>query len=197
MTELVYPIGDVAPMIPPMGARNVLQMPSPDVEIFPIIREDGLVIGRATRDYCHNGSRLLHPVVHLHIIDREANIYLQKRSMTKDLLPGRWDTAVGGHIKYGESVVEALLRECSEELNLREFNPVHICSYRYDTRRDAEFVFVFAAVGHFNLVPDRNEVDEGLWWTIPQIEKAAGGRRLTPNFVKEFNMIKDKLLALL
>ena len=184
-------------MIPPAGAPKAADKLPRDVEIFPVIREDGMVVGRAERDYCHNGSRLLHPVVHLHIIDREANIYLQKRSMRKDLLPGRWDTAVGGHIKYGESVVEALLRECSEELSLQEFNPIHLMSYRYDTRRDAEYVFVFAAVGHFDLRPDKDEVDEGRWWTIEQIEKAMGGRRLTPNFVKEFKMIKPSLTALL
>ena len=78
----------------------------------------GLVYGRATRDWCHSGSKVLHPVVHLHIVDRFGNIYLQKRAMTKDLLPGYWDTAVGGHVTYGEQAVEALYREAAEELGL-------------------------------------------------------------------------------
>ena len=35
-------------------------------ERFPIVDEEGRVVGSATRGECHNGSRLLHPVVHLH-----------------------------------------------------------------------------------------------------------------------------------
>ena len=36
-------------------------------ERFPIVDEEGRVIGSATRGECHNGSKLLHPVVHLHV----------------------------------------------------------------------------------------------------------------------------------
>ena len=69
-------------------------------EKFPIVDEKGTVIGQATRGECHNGSRLLHPVVHLHVF-RSGDLYLQKRPEWKDIQPGKWDTAVGGHIDYG------------------------------------------------------------------------------------------------
>ena len=80
-------------------------------EWFPLIDEQGNTIGKATRRECHNGSKLLHPVVHLHIINNDGELYLQKRSMNKDIQPGKWDTAVGGHIDYGETVEEALARD--------------------------------------------------------------------------------------
>ena len=73
-------------------------------EWFPLIDEQGNTIGKATRRECHNGSKLLHPVVHLHIINNDGELYLQKRSMNKDIQPGKWDTAVGGHIDYGDTV---------------------------------------------------------------------------------------------
>ena len=38
-------------------------------EIFPIVDEEGRVIGSATRGECHSGSHLLHPVVHLHVFN--------------------------------------------------------------------------------------------------------------------------------
>ena len=69
-----------------------------NTEILPIVEPNGLVIGRSSRKACHSHPDLLHPVVHLHIIDPYDNIYLQKRSASKDLYPGRWDTAVGGHV---------------------------------------------------------------------------------------------------
>ena len=96
--------------------------------MLPIVEPSGNVIGQSTREYCHGGSKLLHPVVHLHIINRFGELYLQKRSMNKDLLPGMWDTAVGGHVGYGESIHEALFREAGEELGFTRFNPVFINS---------------------------------------------------------------------
>ena len=69
-------------------------------ELFPLVDKDGQVIGSATRGECHRGSRLLHPVVHLHVYNSKGDIYLQLRPKRKDIQPGKWDTAVGGHIAY-------------------------------------------------------------------------------------------------
>ena len=85
-------------------------------EWFPLVNEKGETIGKATRKECHNGSKMLHPVVHLHIFNKAGDLYLQKRSINKDIQPGKWDTAVGGHIDYGETVEDALHREVREEL---------------------------------------------------------------------------------
>ncbi len=65
-------------------------------EIFPLVDEQGNVIGSATRSECHSGSGLLHPVIHLHVFDSEGRLYLQRRPLWKDIQPGKWDTAVGG-----------------------------------------------------------------------------------------------------
>ena len=67
-------------------------------EMFPIVDEQGNITGTATRGECHSGSKLLHPVVHLHIFNANGDLYLQKRPEWKDIQPGKWDTAVGGHI---------------------------------------------------------------------------------------------------
>ena len=83
-------------------------------ERFPIVDEEGRVVGAATRGECHNGSRLLHPVVHLHVFNSQGEVYLQKRPEWKDIQPGKWDTSVGGHMDYGETPEQALLREVGE-----------------------------------------------------------------------------------
>ena len=69
-------------------------------EMFPVVDEQGNITGAATRGECHSGSRLLHPVVHLHIFNTKGELYLQKRPEWKDIQPGKWDTAVGGFSKY-------------------------------------------------------------------------------------------------
>ncbi len=47
-------------------------------EMFPIVDEQGNITGAATRGECHNGSKILHPVVHLHVFNLKE-IYTFKR----------------------------------------------------------------------------------------------------------------------
>lgn len=192
MVELVYPVEDVAPVVPVLPFGKTLTG-----EMFPLIDPSGLVTGRSTREYCHSGAKVLHPVVHLHVIDRSGRLYLQKRSMKKDIQPGKWDTAVGGHVSYGESIIEALYRESSEELGFRDFNPVHLLSYIFESDIEREYVSVFAAVGNFDLSPDLDEVDDGRFWPMDEIEENLGKSLFTPNFEKEFAKVRIPLCALL
>lgn len=195
MVELIYPY-DVAPMVPAPTADSSMQN-SASGEFFPIVEPNGLVVGRAAREYCHSGAKPLHPVIHIHIIDRFSRIYLQKRSMRKDIQPGKWDTAVGGHVSYGESIVEAVYREAYEELRFHEFNPIHLETYEFESSVEREMVSVFAAVGSYDLQPDPEEVAEGRWWPLEEIDASIGKGVFTPNFESEFQMIRKSLLALL
>ena len=47
-------------------------------EMFPIVDEQGNIVGVATRGECHDGSKKLHPVVHLHVFNSKGELYLQK-----------------------------------------------------------------------------------------------------------------------
>ena len=195
MVELIYPY-EMAPVVPTPTASSKAVM-AHGSEWFPIVLPSGMVVGRSTREYCHGGSKPLHPVIHIHIIDRFSRVYLQKRSMRKDIQPGKWDTAVGGHVSYGESLIEAVYREASEELGFTEFNPIYLETYEFESSVEREMVNVFAAVGSYELHPDLDVVDEGRWWELADIDANIGKGIFTPNFESEFQMIRKSLLALL
>lgn len=154
-------------------------------EDLPLIDTTGRVVGRAARRECHAGTELLHPVVHLHLFDGAGRLYLQKRSMTKDVQPGRWDTAVGGHIDYGESVAAALVREAYEELGLSHIRPQALFHYVWRSAVEAEMVCAFAAVCEEEISIDPKEISAGRWWTRPELEEAAGQAMLTPQLEQE------------
>lgn len=193
--ELIYPY-DVAPLIPaPTADCQVKEQPG--IEYFPVVEPTGLVVGRSPRSYCHSGAKPLHPVVHLHIIDRYSRIYLQKRPLTKRIQPGKWDTAVGGHVAYGEMLLESLFRETAEEVGLTSFNPVHLVTYEFESEVEKELVNVYAAVGSYELSPNPEELAGGRWWELKDIDENIGKGVFTPNFESEFKMIRTSLLALL
>jgi isopentenyldiphosphate isomerase len=155
-------------------------------EKFPIVDEEGCVVGSATRGQCHNGSRLLHPVVHLHVFNTAGDIYLQKRPEWKDIQPGKWDTAVGGHMDYGETPEEALRREVREELGITDFTPEFIGKYVFDSKRERELVYVNRTIYDGPVKPSTEELDGGRFWTMAEIREAMGKDILTPNFESEF-----------
>lgn len=155
-------------------------------EWLPIVTEKGEVTGKAPRSVCHGGGKLLHPVVHLHIVSPQGELFLQKRSLSKTLLPGRWDTAVGGHVSFGEKIEDALKREVFEELGIVQFDPQFVGTYLWESEREKELVFSFICTKHSPIRINNDEVDEGRFWTREEILAALDKQLLTPNFIHEY-----------
>lgn len=157
-------------------------------EMFPLVDEEGNITGAATRGECHSGSKLLHPVVHLHVFNSRGELYLQKRPEWKDIQPGRWDTAVGGHVDLGESVEIALNREAEEELGLTGFTAERLCQYVWESARERELVFVHKTVYDGEIHPS-DELDGGRFWSIEEIREQLGKEVFTPNFEGEIERV--------
>ena len=164
-------------------------------ELFPLIDESGEVIGSAFRSECHNGSKLLHPVIHLHVVNGNGELLLQKRSVNKDIQPGKWDTSVGGHIDYGESVEVALFREVGEELGITSFTPQFLRSFIFESEIEKEMVYTYKTVYEGSFSFDKKEIDEIRFWSIEKIKECLNKDIFTPNFESEFDfLIENGLL---
>ncbi|MCM1311646.1 MAG: NUDIX domain-containing protein [Bacteroides sp.] len=161
-------------------------------EMFPIVDEEGNITGAATRGECHNGSKLLHPVVHLHLFNSKGELYLQKRPEWKDIQPGKWDTAVGGHVDLGENAEQALRREVKEELGITDFTAERLMQYVFESDRERELVFVNRAVYDGPVCPS-DELDGGRFWSMEEIDSNMGKGIFTPNFESEFAKLRSWL----
>lgn len=155
-------------------------------EIFPIVDEDGNILGQVTRGHAHDGSKILHPVVHLHVFNSRGELYLQHRPAWKDIQPDKWDTAVGGHIDLGESVGDALKREVREELGITEFTPESLGHYVFESNREKELVYVHRCIYDGPISPSKNELSGGRFWSPEEISSNIGKGIFTPNFENEY-----------
>ncbi len=157
-------------------------------ELLPIVNEDGNCIGSMTREKAHDGSKILHPVVHLHVLNARKQLYLQKRPEWKDIQPGKWDTACGGHIDFGEDLHSALAREAKEELGITGYIPKFITSYIFESSKEKELVNVFMTEFYGEISPSE-ELDGGRFWDLREINKMMEKNVFTPNFENEFKEV--------
>lgn len=160
-------------------------------EIFDVVDRLGRVIGRATRRECHGNPALLHQAVHVIVFDRQGRVLLQKRSMQKDLQPGKWDTSVGGHVQPGERPDEAARRELKEELGISvaKLEPAYEYVWESDVESELIRAYVTLQEGPFQPAPD--EVAEIRFWTFAEIEASVSATLFTPQFQTEFPRIRS------
>jgi len=161
-------------------------------EIFPLVDENGNITGQATRSKCHDGSKLLHPVIHLHIFNEENKLFLQKRSKKKDIFPNLWDSSVGGHIDLGETPLQASVREAWEELGLKNLEIHYITKHIIETDFERELTFCYYAISKEIPRPDEDEVSDGCFWDIELIKKNMYKGIFTPNFELDFELFLSK-----
>ncbi len=155
-------------------------------ELFPIVNKNGNFLGSMSRGHAHDGSKELHPVVHLHIFNNLNEIYLQQRPKWKDIQPGKWDTACGGHVDLGEHIEEALYREVREELSINNFTPKFVTAYAYESDTEYELINIYFCQYDEKIIPNKEELSNGKFWSVNKIMENIGKEILTPNFENEF-----------
>jgi isopentenyl-diphosphate delta-isomerase type 1 len=165
------------------------------MEMFQLVDRRGRPVGQASREECHGNPSLIHLVVHCHVLDPRRRLLLQKRSMSKDTNPGRWDTSVGGHVSAGEAVREALRREVREELSLDAAGAVPLYSYLQEGSFESEFAECFLLETSETARPDPVEIDEARFFTMAEVQAMIGSGVLTPMFEREWPLLQAALRA--
>ncbi len=164
-------------------------------EMFPLFDKRGREIGKARRSECHGNPRLIHGVVHLLLFSTDKKrLYLQKRARDKDRYPGYWDTSVGGHMRAGETVKEALAREVEEELGISSNGAEFLYSYIYKDEVESEFVFTHTLVYTDDLgviTPLKREIERGKFFTKDEIERLIKLDKVTPTFLEEYKKLTN------
>jgi isopentenyl-diphosphate Delta-isomerase len=88
-------------------------------EMLDVLTEDGLLTqSQITKQAAHGTDGQWHKTVHVWIVSSERRILLQRRSAHCETGANQWDISVAGHIQAGESSLQAVYRECIEEIGL-------------------------------------------------------------------------------
>lgn len=143
-----------------------------DDELFDVVDEQDRVVGQATRGEVHR-KKLWHRAVHAWVFNARGDVFLQKRSLLKDMAPGLWDSSCSGHLDAGESYDQAIVRELEEEIGVQlDRTPERIMTERACAATGWEFVQVYRLPheGPFELHPA--EIERGEWRNPIELTRA-------------------------
>lgn len=137
--------------------------------------EDGEPCGQAPRSQVR-AENLRHAATAVVLRNQVGDIYVHRRTLTKDVFPGRYDFASGGCVLAGEDPVDAAHRELAEELGVSgvDLAPLMRNSYADDVTRYVAFVFVACWDGPVVHQPD--EVAWGAWMAPVEVVDRLDGR---------------------
>nr|WP_320116083.1 NUDIX domain-containing protein [uncultured Desulfuromonas sp.] len=161
------------------------------MDFFEIVDDDDQVIGLRPRSECHGNPDLVHRVSHVLVFNSAGNLLLQKRSLLKDVQPGKWDTSVGGHVDPGENYLQAAYREMEEELGVTGQPLKVLYPSKIRNNFESENVMTYLVVYDGKICFNRTEIDEIRFWTPSEIDQALGSGILTPNFEEEWQLWLD------
>ena len=159
-------------------------------EVFEIYNESGDKVGLASRSECHGNPQLIHRTAHVVVYHPDGRILLQKRSLNKDIQPGKWDTAVGGHVMPGEDYETAARREMGEELGLAATLPLRwLFDAKIRNQVESEDVRVFACTSAGPFEFQQEEIDDVRFFTVDELKNPDWQREFTPNLIIEIDQL--------
>jgi isopentenyldiphosphate isomerase len=156
-------------------------------EIFDIVNGRDEVVDRKSRREVH-ARGLLHRAVHVLVFNARGQVFLQKRSMSKDTSPGLWDSSASGHLDSGEDYDYCAMRELREEIGLViKQSPERLFKIAAGVETGQEFVWVYRLEneGPFTLHPD--EIERGGWFAAANVTRWVAER--PEDFASAFRLI--------
>ena len=156
-------------------------------EYFDVVDENDRVIGKASRKECHSNPELIHRGVFIAIFNSAGELLLQKRSMQKDLNPGKWVASSSGHVDSGDSYEKAAKRELFEELGIKKKLKFMFDFDNYSKKqREKMKVVIIRYDGPFKINPE--EIEYVKFFKIEEIKNMIDKNKndFTPGFLKFF-----------
>ncbi len=174
---------DMTPWQPFFGllsAEDASTVMSAADEIVVIVDEHNNVVGAAPRREMR-AQRLPHRSTYILVFNAQGALYVQKRTMTKDVFPGYYDPAAGGVVLAGESYEESAQRELYEEMGIRDVPLTPLFTFYFADERTRVWGKVFACVYDGELVLQPEEVESGEFLPVAEILQRAQTELYTPD----------------
>ncbi|MEO6030131.1 MAG: NUDIX domain-containing protein [Candidatus Binatia bacterium] len=152
-------------------------------ELVDVVDEADRVLRRATRAEMRRDN-LLHRAVYILVRGSYSDLFVHRRTITKDVYPGYWDVTVGGVVGAGEDYDTAARRELAEEIGVECDSVEPLFAVRY---QDASTQLIGRAYLARHDGPLRLQVEEiayGSFVTLAEAERIIRDEPCCPDGVQ-------------
>ena len=139
-------------------------------ELFVHVDENDQVLGQVVRRKAQHNPKFIHRGVWVLVFNEQNELFMQKRSLTKDKLPGYWSLSVGGHVTYGQEYEEAAIREFNEELGEKS-KLKYTGKYMFTAPSEREIGVIYKTIHNGPFVLHPQEISEGRFFKLPDLEE--------------------------
>ena len=155
--------------------------PNPADELVIIVDRANNITGSATRRRMR-AERLPHRCSYILVFNSRGELWVQKRTIIKDIYPGYWDPAAGGVMQVGETYEESAAREAQEELGVQGVELRPLFDMWFEDDRSAVWGRAFTCVYDGPLALQESEV-QFVESMLPRdvLARAAAGEPFTPD----------------
>jgi len=164
-------------------------------ELFDVVNANDEVIGQATRGEVHRRN-LMHRSVHIFVFNSDGQLYLQKRSQTKDRHPGCYDSSASGHQDAGEDADTCACRELREELGLEaDASLTRLFKIPASAETGWEHVTFYTLQTDAPPQPNPREIESGRFFTLAEVLQMieADTQQFSPGFLKVLQKFGEQM----
>ena len=153
---------------------------NPADEIVAIVDEDNHVVGSAARREMR-ARRLPHRSTYILVFNSRGEVYVQKRTLTKDVFPGYYDPAAGGVVLAGESYIDGACRELEEEMGIRDAPLQSLFEFYHADTHSRVWGAAYRCVYDGAVTLQEEEVESGAFMAVDRVFEAAATEPFTPD----------------
>ena len=139
-------------------------------------------------------ENLLHRAVHIFILNRSRELFLQKRSHRKDKFPRCWDSSAAGHVNAGESYRDCAIRELNEEIGVT-VGLTGLGRIPASEMTGHEFIEIFFGIHDGPFSCNQYEIETGGFFELEMIDAWIERRPddFAPGFIECYRSVRGRL----
>jgi isopentenyldiphosphate isomerase len=163
-------------------------------ELVDVVDENDHVVRQAPRREVRK-EHLWHRSVYIFVFNPVGQLFVHRRTETKDIFPGRWDVAVGGVLAAGEAYDRGAQRELEEELGVAGVQLRRLFALRYDDAANRVCGMVYSCTVDAPLRLDPAEISTGEWLDLTAVLERTQQRSFCPDGLEALRVYLVKLEA--
>jgi isopentenyldiphosphate isomerase len=161
-------------------------------EIVAIVDESNTIVGAAPR-FKMRAKSLPHRATYILVFNSNGELYVQKRTMAKDVYPGYYDVATGGVVLADESYLMSAERELAEEMGIQDVALTRLFDFYHQDAYNRIWGRAYSCVYDGEIVLEEEEVESGGFYSVAKVLQLSLHKPYTPDGLYVLNRyLKEK-----